>query len=245
MTQRHREHDAVARAVRGRYHHPAPSLGYDAAPRPYGVLATLGDTRRAIVTSRNLRARDLSALVADDVTEAWVEDREWVEQLGPTLVGVGFEAGPATMFVALVGDVRASVPETLVLRPARDVEDFARRKLTYFADGAPPSEADLAREMATREREVDLADFYLVEVDGDVAAILAAYRGEDVTTYLLATDPSQRSRGVGSGALAAWVASTSARAHVINALDGGRPGELYRRLGFTDEVYWYRRFVRS
>ena len=241
--QRHREHDAVAQALRTLYRTPEPALGYDVVRRPYGVLATLGDTRRALLDAE-VDVSDLAALV-DDATEVWVEDRDRVEHVAPALASWGFEVGTATTFVALVGDVRASVPETLVLRPARDVEDFARRKLTYFADGRPPSEDELARERATREREVDVADFYVVEVDGDVAAILAAYRGEDVTTYLLATDPSQRSRGVGSGALAAWVASTSARAHVINALDGGRPGELYRRLGFTDEVYWYRRFVRS
>ncbi|HET9089140.1 MAG TPA: GNAT family N-acetyltransferase [Acidimicrobiales bacterium] len=132
-----------------------------------------------------------------------------------------------------------------MLKPARDPVDFAWRKLTYFADGSPPSEDDLAREMATREGERDLADFYLVQVHGEVAAILAAYRGEDVTAYLLASDPTRRGCGVGSGALAAWVKSTPARSHVINALDGGRPEQLYRRLGFTDEVYWYRRFERA
>lgn len=241
---RHRDHDAVAQALRARYLTPAPALGYDVEDRPYGALATRGDTRRAILDAE-ADASDLVALVDDDATVVWVEDRDRAERLAPALAEVGYEAGPATTYVALVGDVRASVPATLVLRPARDVGDFARRKLTYFADGTLPSEEDLARELATRESERDLADFYVVEVAGDVTAILAAYRGQDATAYLLATDPSRRSRGVGSGALAAWVASTSARSHVINALDGGRPAELYRRLGFTDEVYWYRRFERA
>ena len=218
-------------------------MGYDVVSRPYGVLATLGDTRRAIVVVDG--ASELRALVAGDATEVWVEDRGRAERLTPTLASWGYEAGRATVFLALVGDVRASVPEDLVLRPTRETRDFARRKLTYFADGVPPSEDDLAREVATRHAERDLADFFVVDVNGEAVAVLAAYRGADVTAYLLATDPSWRSRGVGSGALAAWVASTSARAHVISALDGGRPGELYRRLGFNDEVYWYRRFVRS
>lgn len=234
----------MAQALRARYHTPAPALDYDVARRPYGVLATLGDTRRAILDD-GARASDLAGLVADEATVVWVEDRDQAERWAPTLARVGYDAVPATTYVALVGDVRASAPEVLALRRALDVEDFARRKLTYFADGAVPNEAELAREVATRERERDLADFYLVEVDGDVSAILAAYRGEDATAYLLASDPSRRSRGVASGALAAWVASTPARSHVINALDGGRPGELYRRLGFSDEVYWYRRFTRT
>ncbi|MDE3083282.1 MAG: GNAT family N-acetyltransferase [Acidobacteriota bacterium] len=243
MARRHRDHDAVAEAIRARYRTPEPSLGYGITPRPYGVLATLGNVRRAIL-AEDVSARNLSPLV-DDVTEVWVDDRHRAERLAPTLASWGYAPGRATTYLALVGEVRAIAPEGLVLRPARDALDFARRKLTYFADGVAPSEDDLAREVATRERERDLADFYVVDVAGDVAGILAAYRGADVTTYLLATEPRQRSRGVGSGALATWVASTSARSHVINALDGGPAAGLYRRLGFSDEVYWYQRFERA
>lgn len=29
---------------------------------------------------------------------------------------------------------------------------------------------------------------------------------------------------------------------MINATDGGRPAELYRRMGFVDEVYWYQAY---
>ena len=243
MAARHRDHDAVAEAVRARYLTPEPSLGYDVVPRPYGVLATLGGERRAILGEG--AGHDLSDLVADEVTQVWVEDRDRAERRAPTLAAWGYEPGRATTFLALVGNVRAVAPEGLALRPAQNVVDFARRKLTYFADGAPPSEDDLASEVATREHERDLADFYFVDVAGDVSGVLAAYRGADVTAYLLACDPRRRSRGVGSGALAAWVSATPARSHVINALDGGRPEQLYRRLGFADEVYWYRRFDRA
>ncbi len=245
MDEGHRDHDAVAAAVRSRYWTPAPTMGYLVESRPYGVLATLGGARRAIVGVDDLSNSDIAVLLADDVTQVWVEDRQRDELVTPRLASAGYEAGPATTYRALVGGVRAVALSGLVLKPVSDPVDFAWRKLTYFADGSPPSEDDLAREMATREGERDLADFYLVEVNGVVASILAAYRGEDVTAYLLASDPTRRGVGVGSGALAAWVKATPARSHVINALDGGRPEQLYRRLGFTDEVYWYRRFERA
>lgn len=219
-------------------------MGYDVEQRPYGLLARLAGRYRVVLAGDEVDeslARDLAATRA----EVWVEDRARASRLAPALGELGYASGPATTYLALVGDVRARASEDLALVPSRDEADFARRKLTYFADGASPSDDDLAREVATRRHERGVADFYFVTLAGEVTGILAAYRGEDATTYLLATDAAHRGRGVGAGALAAWVASTPARSHVINALDGGRPEGLYRRLGFSDEVYWYRRFESS
>lgn len=35
------------------------------------------------------------------------------------------------------------------------------------------------------------------------------------------------------------------RATIINADEAGRPAELYRAAGFTDEVYWRRKYRRG
>jgi hypothetical protein len=219
-------------------------MGYEVEQRPYGVLARLAGKFRVILASEEIDESLVSDLVATRA-EVWVEDRARAGRLAPALSELGYASGPATTYLALVGDVRARVRGDLALVAARDEVDFARRKLTYFADGALPSEDELAREVATRRAEREESDFYFVTLAGEVTGILAAYRGEDATTYLLATDVARRGRGVGAAALAAWVASTPARSHVINALDGGRPEGLYRRLGFSDEVYWYRRFEAS
>jgi hypothetical protein len=36
--------------------------------------------------------------------------------------------------------------------------------------------------------------------------------------------------------------ASGCRSLIINAEDGGRPAELYRRLGFVDEIYWYQKY---
>ena len=110
MHECHRDHDAVAAAVRSRYWTPAPSLGYVVEPRPYGVLATLGGARRAIVGVDDLSEGDVAVLLADDATQVWVEERQRDERLTPRLANAGYEAGPATTYRALVGEVRAVAP---------------------------------------------------------------------------------------------------------------------------------------
>ncbi len=244
---RHRDHDAVAAAVRERYHRPAPELGYEVRETPYGVAATMNGASRLILTVDGAAAHDAIAGLArgDGPDSVWVEDRERSRRLAPALADASYVATIATVHLALVGPVRAGVPTGLRLTRTWDVEEFARRKLTYFADGAEPGAGDLGRELVARRAERTVASWYLVEVEGDVVGVLAAYDGEDPSAYLLALRADRRGGGVGSGALAAWVASTAGRAHVINAADGGRPARLYERLGFSDEVYWYQRFERA
>jgi ribosomal protein S18 acetylase RimI-like enzyme len=64
--------------------------------------------------------------------------------------------------------------------------------------------------------------------------------------FILGTRAPFRHRGIAQAMLARWAASSSAaagsRSLLINATDGGAPAALYRRLGFTDEVYWYSKY---
>jgi hypothetical protein len=39
-------------------------------------------------------------------------------------------------------------------------------------------------------------------------------------------------------------AEPAVRSLLINSDDGGPAADLYRRLGFTDDVYWHRRYAR-
>ena len=67
--------------------------------------------------------------------------------------------------------------------------------------------------------------------------------------FILGTRTPYRHRGIAQALLARWAAAATTaaatRSLLINASDGGAPAALYRRLGFTDEVYWYSRYQLS
>jgi GNAT superfamily N-acetyltransferase len=66
--------------------------------------------------------------------------------------------------------------------------------------------------------------------------------------FNLATRLPFRHRGIARSVLARWSGAADqhrTRSHLINCDDGGPAEVLYRRLGFTDEVYWYRRYRAS
>jgi GNAT superfamily N-acetyltransferase len=65
--------------------------------------------------------------------------------------------------------------------------------------------------------------------------------------FLLATRLPFRHCGIAQGMLAHWsrqAKGADIRSLLINCDDGGQAAALYRRLGFTDEVYWHRRYRR-
>ncbi|HVX46123.1 MAG TPA: hypothetical protein VHC49_19690 [Mycobacteriales bacterium] len=82
-------------------------------------------------------------------------------------------------------------------------------------------------------------------LDGAPVAALAHYRGSDQLVFNLATRVPYRHRGIAQAMLADWVAEGTAagcRSLMINATEGGRPAELYGRLGFVDEIHWYQSY---
>ena len=63
--------------------------------------------------------------------------------------------------------------------------------------------------------------------------------------FNLGTRVPYRHQGIAQAMLARWVDAGTAsgcRSLMINATEGGRPAELYRTMGFVDEIYWYQRY---
>ncbi|HLK44944.1 MAG TPA: GNAT family N-acetyltransferase, partial [Acidimicrobiales bacterium] len=125
-----------------------------------------------------------------------------------------------------------------------DLARWAATKVRAFAetDDEPAPEA-VARELRVRRREWSGIELWLATLAGEPAAVLARYVGDDEVVFNLATRAPYRHRGVAQALLARWAAQgAGCRSLVINADDPGRPAELYWRLGFTDEVFWHRRY---
>ena len=87
--------------------------------------------------------------------------------------------------------------------------------------------------------------FSFAQAGGDPAAILGLFDGDDRHIFLLATRVPFRHRGIARWLLAHTIAAAYAdgcRSVLINCDPADTPIRLYRRLGFTDEVYWRQRY---
>lgn len=259
----HPHHHTVARVVAGWFTDPVPEIGYEVAERWWGYhcrIRSMPDRSRVI-----LRVEDPAETVhalreIDDERSGevviWVDDRSRADRLDEGLVAAGCERRNAITHLALLGDVRAGRgPSDLVVEdvvigedPAASLELWATVKIRAFSDKEElPGAELLSRELAIRVNEVPLAAYQIARIGGEAVAVLAHYTGRDQLVFNLGTRLPFRHRGVAQAMLARWAAAGTAqgcRSLLINAEEGGRPAELYRRLGFVDEVYWYRVYHR-
>lgn len=260
VTPAHPDHDAVAQEVRGWFITPAPEIGYQVSRHWYGHLAPLSDTETRLILDIDA-AGQVPAALAEAMAAGragrltvWVTDRDRAARLDPTLRDSGCQPGEATTHLALVGPVLVNTgadpagPRTLVVRSAGPdgLADWARLKLQCFDDTeSPPAPDRLAAEVTVRRGELALAECLTGWLGGEPVAILAYYTGRDQLVFNLGTRLPYRHRGIAQMMLARWAAAGAAggcRSLLINATEGGRPAALYRRLGFTDEVFWYQKY---
>lgn len=135
--------------------------------------------------------------------------------------------------------VEVVTPDTLL--------DYVMVKLKGFANSedAPPAE-DVEKELAVRRRELaSIGRFLIARVGADAAAILGYYDGSDRLIFNLATRTPFRMRGIARDLLCEVVADSyeqGCRSVIINTDPNDTPIQWYRRLGFTDEVYWRRSY---
>jgi ribosomal protein S18 acetylase RimI-like enzyme len=251
----HPEHDAVAAVVRGWYTTSTPEIGSDVSDQWYGYRSDLGPTQSRVIL-RVDEPDQVPAALADARADSgpgtltiWVDDRDRAARLDAALHHSGCRVGYATTTLALVGSLTCRPgPEHLVIEGIDETrfEEWATVKLQSFGDTeSAPAPDQLTGQVATRRNERALAMCQLGMLDGEGVAVLAYYSGLDQLVFNLGTRVPYRHRGIAQAMLARWVAAGQAsgcRSLMINATDGGRPAELYRRLGFIDEIYWYQSY---
>jgi GNAT superfamily N-acetyltransferase len=251
----HPEHDAVAAEVRGWFRNSAPEIGYEVSADWFGYQSSLGPAQARVILNVAEPGQVPAALAAaraaagDRSLTIWVDDRHRAGLLDAALRACGCRADDATTHLALVGPLSGRAgPDHLVLETvdASRLEEWAWIKIQCFDDtDGPPAPSRLAHEVASRRAETPLAECQLGRLGGEPVAIMAYYRGRDQMVFNLGTRLAYRHRGIAQAMLGRWVDSGTAsgcRSLIINATEGGRPAALYRRLGFTDEVYWYRKY---
>jgi len=254
---RHPCHDAVSATVRGWYTSPAPEIGLEGTTHWFGFACMLGADLTRVVLSISDPADVPAALAgARDACAAsnftiMVDDRARSARLDAALREHGCSYHESTTYLALIGPMVSPAPgpdglEVTAVGTA-DLETWARVKLQSFADSEEdPAPDAIAADAGRRRAELPLSEYQLGVLDGEPVAVLAHYLGVDDLVFILGTRVPYRHRGIAQSILARWAtaatAATGNRSLMINATDGSAPAALYRRLGFTDEVYWYSKY---
>jgi hypothetical protein len=257
---RHADHDAVHDEVRSWYTASTPEIGLSILAEGYGFLTDASDwagRRRVVLTVESPDEVAPALAQAADFYgtgdfEVWVDDHGRADRLTAALRAAGRTPALATVTLALGGPLRAEGgPDGLGIEDVLDEEqlaEWAATKIAGFADDeARPSPEALEAELVGRRAEWPVCRYRLARLGAEPVAVLGHYTGRDQMAFNLATRVPFRHRGIASAMLARWSeeeAEPAVRSRLINCDEGGAPEALYRTLGFTDEVYWYRRFAR-
>ena len=265
----HPHHDLVAAEVRswytdwpGRGPGPAgsiPDIGVRTEVAPYGYLRDgPGAAGRRVVLTVDEPESLTKALDAartyfgTDQFDVWIDEPERASRLEPGLTTAGFHAPDATVVLALIGPLsHSSGPSDLRIAEVGDEEGlraWAEIKLEGFADGQEPEAGEVEAELESRRAEWPISRYEIASVGDERVATLAHYTASsDQMVFSLTTLVPFRHRGIAQAMLAHWAGravAQGARSLLINCYEHGRPAQLYRRMGFTDPVYWHRRYQR-
>jgi hypothetical protein len=247
----------VAAEVRSWYTSPTPAIGLSLISTSYGFLteSDRAERNRLVLTHESADGVADALATATDffgtaAFEVWVDDRSRADHLTPALSSAGMEPVSDTVVLALLGSVRADRgPYGLAVEDVVDpngLEEWATVKIQSFADSEErPDPEQIQKELTERREEWPICRYQLARLGGEAVAILGHYTGLDQMVFNLATRLPFRHRGIAQSVLARWSVAGDrrrTRSHLINCDDGGPAEALYRRLGFTDEVYWYRRY---
>jgi len=259
MAMHHPEHDRLHEEVRSWYQTSMPELGYDVVRRRFGFYRRHAENPDSgLVIVEPMTPDEVPEFLADAssyfnrrAVNIWLNDRGLDAKLGRALVLAGACADKENTHLAHVG----LPPERVELSGIRiegvtadTLKEYALVKLKGFAnseDGRPVE--DVQKELALRQGELaSIGRFLIARVGTEPAAILGYYDGSDRLIFNLATRTPFRIRGIARQLLCEVIADSydqGGRSVIINTDPNDTPIQWYRRLGFTDEVYWRRSYL--
>ena len=254
---RHPHHDAISASLRAAYSEPHPDMGWAAERRRFGIYRR--NTKAATnpdVIARDVAPGDVEKFLKDvrsyfgigpRPARIMIDDRKLDSTLGPALEAAGLALDERTTFLAHVGDVPEAPPVAGIAVDAvgeGGLEEYEDTRRRGFANSdEPTAQEELDRGVHLRRAEMTGgANYWLARIGEEPAAAMNWYDGEDRLIFSLATRLPFRKRGIASHLLCSLLRDSErkdTRSVIINANEAGTPIDLYRRLGFTDEVYWH------
>lgn len=254
---RHPHHDAVAAAIRDIYRQNHPEMGWTVEERPFGVYRrnVKAPTYPSVIL-RNAGPGDVPAILADArehfrgiprPVRIMIDDPEAEVALGPALAATGVQLDERTQYLAHVGRIPKApeVPSlTVEVVEAGGLVEYEDTRARGFANAdGPTPPGDLSWRVDLRRAEMEGgARYWLARIDGEPAGAMSWIDRPDRMIFSLSTRIPLRKRGIASHLICRLLAESErvgARSVIINADEADTPIDLYRRLGFTDEVYWH------
>lgn len=255
----HPDHDALVAVVESWYRDSTPEMGYHVEPLELGFfMRHAGVPGLAQVTIRELPPGRIPALLQDvrafygirPVT-ILVEDRGRDREIGPALVAAGCRRGAAEVHLAHVGTIRdrLNFPEVALERATPStLRRYVRTRWMAFASSeAEPPQAGIEEEIAQRRAELGSGGcFWIAKIRGEPVSVIGCYEGPDRFIFQLGTRVPFRRRGIATWLLCRALREgleRGCRSVIINGEEEDAPVRMYRRLGFTDVLYWRRRYA--
>ncbi|MCD6404207.1 MAG: GNAT family N-acetyltransferase [Planctomycetes bacterium] len=251
------DRDAATSAVRSWYSRSFPEMGYLTEPRRFGLYSRnirAHSSRTNRVTVKGISLDEVEEFFADlrrwydeSPVRIWVDDRKTDEAIGSAFVKAGCVCQGAEVFLAHVGDVPVFCDVsglTIEAVTAENLTDFASTKLKAFGDTeSDPSPDLLESEIAIRGTELEGKGRFLIgRLEGEPAGVIVWFDiDSDRFISQVATRVPFRRRGVAKGLLSRVIRDAyerGCRSLVISTDPADTPIHIYRRLGFTDELYW-------
>lgn len=257
--RRHPEHDRLVEEVRSWYRTTRPELGYRVERRRFGLYRrNVKDPDSALVIVKSVVTAEIPEFLADisryfgnRAVSIWLDDKDLDTTLGSALVSAGASRDEASTYLAHVGQRPEPVQLsgiTAMPVTAETLRDYVLVKLKGFAnsDDEPPVE-HVDKELAVRTSELaSIGRFLIARVGEEPVAILGYYNGNDRLIFNLATRVPFRNRAIAKHLLCRVLVESydgGCRSVIINTNPDDTPIRWYRRLGFTDPVYWLRRYL--
>jgi ribosomal protein S18 acetylase RimI-like enzyme len=256
---RHPEHDRLRQEVRSWYRTSWPQRGYHVENRHFGFYRRHAEhPDSGLIIIKTLTVDEVPELLADASSyfdnrpvHISFEDTDLDRTRGPSLVALGCAIDKANTYLAHVGPRpdRVQLPGVTV-EPVRadTLMEYVQVKLKGFANSEddPPGK-NIDEELAVRKPEFEsIGRFLIARVGNEPAAILGFYEGIDRLIFNLATRTPFRMKGIARQLLCEVIADSydkGCRSVIINTDPADTPIHWYKRLGFTDEVYWRRSYI--
>ncbi len=257
---RHPDHNRLVDIVRAWYTCSYPEMGYHREQRRFGSYSrnlevpystTNQVTVRGAAPGQVLKfLADVREYYGNQPVHIWMDDRQTDAELGPVLLAAGCSRVSAETFLAHIGPVPEALPISgLAIEPVTpaNLSEYVVTKLKGFANSeVEPTSDEMEAELALRRAELaGEGRFLLARIQSEPAGVIGWYEGQDRFIAQIATRVPFRRRGIAKRLLCHVLADAytqGCRSMIINADPDDTPIQIYRRLGFTDEVYWRQQY---